>query len=284
MHILVTGKNGQLGSEINAIANQYKNHSFSFADSNSLDISKKEMIQQWVIETNCELIINCAAYTAVDKAEEDIETCEKVNVLGVQNLVDTCEEFNIKLIHISTDYVFDGSKNTPYNELDKPNPQGIYGSTKLKGEKIIEESKLQAIIIRTSWVYSKFGNNFVKTMVNLGKERASLNVVFDQIGTPTNAADLAKACLEIVEQKEKWSAGVTLYHFSNEGVASWYDFAKEIMQLAKLKCEINPIESKDYPTKAKRPHFSVLNKAKIKTDFNLSIPYWKASLLKMLVD
>jgi dTDP-4-dehydrorhamnose reductase len=213
----------------------------------------------------------------VDKAEEDIENADKANHLSVKYLANTAKEKDIKLIHISTDYVFDGKNYKPYNENDKTNPNSIYGRTKLAGEQaMLKINPKNSIIIRTSWVYSSFGTNFVKTMLRLGKERDSLGVIFDQIGTPTYARDLAKAVLEILPNVH--NNQVEIYHYSNEGVLSWYDFAKEIMRMAKIDCTINPIETKEYPTPATRPHYSLLNKAKIKKEFNMTIPYWKDSL------
>jgi dTDP-4-dehydrorhamnose reductase len=284
MKILVTGKNGQLGSEINSLVRDYPQHHFHFTGSSEFNLSGKESIYSFLSKHQFDLIINCAAYTAVDKAEDDSEMAEMVNVEGVHFLAEYCAEKNIKIIHISTDYVFDGSKNTPYVESDLTNPTGVYGDTKRKGELALINSRANSIIIRTSWVYSTFGNNFVKTMLKLGSERESLNVVIDQIGTPTYAKDLANACLTIASQIKKWKPGCTIYHYSNEGVTSWYDFAHEIMSLAKLNCKVSPIETFEFPTKAKRPHFSVLNKKKFRTDFNLEIPNWKESLQEMLIE
>lgn len=275
-NILVTGSNGQVGSEIRELSKDYP-YTFHFTDKTTLDISDENAIREFINANNIDTIINCAAYTAVDKAESDIENADKINHLAVKNLAIISKENNIKLIHISTDYVFDGRNYKPYTEADTPNPQGVYGQTKLDGERALQEiNPSNSIIIRTSWVYSSFGANFVKTMLRFGKERESLNVVYDQIGTPTYALDLAKAILEILPtiQNNK----VEIYNYSNEGVLSWYDFAKEIMKMAKLSCKINPIESKEYPTPAKRPHYSVLNKAKIKSDYNIVVPYWKDSL------
>jgi dTDP-4-dehydrorhamnose reductase len=283
MKILVTGKNGQLGSEINSLVSNYPQHQFHFTGSAEFNLSSKESMSSFLNNHLFDLIINCAAYTAVDKAEDDAKMAEMVNIEGVHFLAEYCVEKNIKIIHISTDYVFDGSKNTPYIESDITNPTGVYGETKRKGEIELINSRAHSIIIRTSWVYSTYGNNFVKTMLKLGSERESLNVVIDQIGTPTYAKDLANACLTIANQIDQWKPGCTIYHYSNEGVTSWYDFAHEIMSVAKLSCKVSPIETYEYPTKAKRPHFSVLNKKKIRTDFNLEIPNWKESLQKMLI-
>jgi len=277
MHnILVTGSNGQLGSEIRELASGY-DYNFFFTDRTSLDITDEEALNSFVQENTITTIINCAAYTAVDKAESDEVNADKINHLAVKYLAKIAKEQNIKLIHISTDYVFDGKNYKPYTEEDITNPQGVYGETKLAGEKAMQEiSPLDSVIIRTSWVYSSFGANFVKTMLRLGKEKEQLGVIFDQVGTPTYARDLAKAILDILPDIKNET--VEIYNYSNEGVLSWYDFAKEIMRMAKLDCQVNPIETKEYPTPAARPHYSLLNKAKIKQTFNITIPYWKDSL------
>jgi len=280
-NILVTGSNGQVGSEIKALIQNYNYH---FTTSDTLDITKPDNVRKYCELNNIKVIINCAAYTAVDKAEEDMENADKVNHLAVKYLAQIAKEKEIKLIHISTDYVFDGKNYRPYIENDKTNPTGIYGKTKLDGElAMIEINPKNSIIIRTSWVYSSFGANFVKTMLKLGKERDSLGVIFDQIGTPTYARDLAEVLLKILSDECLiLNDKVEIYNFSNEGVVSWYDFAKEIMSMAKLDCKIIPIETRDYPTPAKRPHYSVLNKTKIKKAFGIEIPYWKKSLSKCL--
>ncbi len=280
-NILVTGSKGQVGSELQELAGSYA-YNFYFTDRDSLDITNKESIDAFVKNNSIDTIINTAAYTAVDKAEEDRKNADKVNHLAVKYLSEISKEKNIKLIHISTDYVFDGKNYKPYSEDDATNPNGVYGATKLAAEKAMQEiNPLNSIIIRTSWVYSSFGANFVKTMLRLGKEKDSLGVIFDQVGTPTYARDLAKAILEILPQVK--NERVEIYHYSNEGVLSWYDFAKEIMRMVKLECQINPIETKDYPTPATRPHYSLLNKAKIKKEFNIEIPYWKDSLDECLI-
>jgi dTDP-4-dehydrorhamnose reductase len=230
-----------------------------------------------LLENQIDVIVNCAAYTAVDKAESDMENADLVNRKAVKKLSIVAKELNIKLIHISTDYVFDGKNFKPYVEEFQTNPQSVYGKTKLDGEnELLDINPLNSIIIRTSWVYSYYGNNFVKTMLRLGKEKEELGVIFDQVGTPTYAAHLAKTILDIVPQIE--NSKVEIYNYSNEGVLSWYDFAKEIMKMAKLNCKIKAIETYQYPTPAKRPHFSLLNKSKIKSKFNLEIPYWKDGL------
>lgn len=275
-NILVTGTNGQLGSEIKVISSNYS-YNFFFTDRNNIDITSKDSIRSFCQTNNINVIINCAAYTAVDKAESDELNADLINRKAVKKLALVSSELNIKLIHISTDYVFDGKNFKPYIEEFQTNPQGVYGKTKLDGENEMRDiNPKDSIIIRTSWVYSSFGNNFVKTMLRLGREKESLGVIFDQVGTPTYAKDLAKTILDIIPRitNEK----VEIYNYSNEGVLSWYDFAKEIMRMAKLNCKINPIETFQYPTPAKRPHFSLLNKSKIKSTFNIEIPYWKDSL------
>ena len=281
MNVLVTGSNGQLGSEIKELIQNSKlkieNYDFYFTTSKDLDITGYLKVREFIETHKIDVIINCAAYTAVDRAEEDRKSADLVNHIAVKNLAQIAKDKNIKLIHISTDYVFDGKAHIPYKENDITNPNGIYGKTKLDGENaMININPLNSIIMRTSWVYSSFGANFVKTMLKLGKERSELGVIFDQVGTPTYARDLAKAILEIIPniKNEK----VEIYNYSNEGVLSWYDFAKEIMRMAKLMCTINPIETKEYPTPAIRPHYSLLNKSKIKQTFNITIPYWKDSL------
>jgi len=277
MHnILVTGSRGQVGSEIKELSSNYA-YEFYFTDKGELDITDQNGMREFVIQNNIDTIINCAAYTAVDKAESEQELADKINHLAVKNLAQLSNEFGIKLIHISTDYVFDGTNFKPYIEDDATNPQSVYGKTKLDGEKALLEYNLKnSIIIRTSWVYSYYGTNFVKTMLRLGREKEQLGVIFDQVGTPTYAKDLAKTILDILPKIDNEKAEI--YHYSNEGVCSWYDFAKEIMRMAKLACTVNPIETKDYPTAAKRPHYSLLNKAKIKKEFGIVIPYWKDAL------
>ena len=276
LNILITGSNGQLGSEIKAISLNYS-YNFFFTDRNNIDITSKDNIKTFCETNNINVIINCAAYTAVDKAETDQINADLVNRKAVKKLALVSKELDIKLVHISTDYVFDGKAFKPYKEEFQTNPQGIYGKTKLDGENEMRDiNPKNSIIIRTSWVYSSFGNNFVKTMLRLGREKESLGVIFDQVGTPTYARDLAKVILDIIPQIN--NERIEIYNYSNEGVLSWYDFAKEIMRMAKLDCKINPIETFQYPTPCARPHFSLLNKTKIKTTFNIEIPYWKDSL------
>jgi dTDP-4-dehydrorhamnose reductase len=275
-NILVTGSMGQLGSEIKELSSNY-NYNFFFTTRDDIDITSKDSIKEFCQTNSINVIINCAAYTAVDKAESDMENADLVNRKAVKKLSIVAKELNIKLIHISTDYVFDGKNFKPYVEEFQTNPQSVYGKTKLDGENEIRDiNPLNSIIIRTSWVYSYYGNNFVKTMLRLGKEKEELGVIFDQVGTPTYAKHLALTILNIIPQIENHK--VEIYNYSNEGVLSWYDFAKEIMKMAKLNCKIKAIETYQYPTPAKRPHFSLLNKSKIKSKFNLEIPYWKDGL------
>ena len=280
MRVLITGSNGQLGSEIKELAANYKNADFIFKDLPELNICDFEALQAFIIDHNINAVINCAAYTAVDKAEEDTQIAEQVNSIGVSNLVNALEKVNGKLIHISTDYVFNGNHFSPYKESDSVSPIGVYGETKRAGELAVLNADIDSIVIRTSWLYSSYGNNFVKTMLRLGNEKENLGVIFDQVGTPTYARDLAKTCLEILTgvNSVKISKNGNLYHYSNEGLASWYDFAISIMELGGENCKVKPIQTKDYSTLAKRPHFSVLNKSKIKTDFKIEIPYWRDSL------
>ena len=275
-NVLVTGSSGQVGNEIKAISSDYS-YNFFFTDRNNIDITSKDSIKEFCKTNNINVIINCAAYTAVDKAQSDEINADLINRKAVKKLALVSQELNIKLIHISTDYVFDGKNFKPYCEEFQTNPQSIYGKTKLDGENEMRDiNPKNSIIIRTSWIYSYYGNNFVKTMLRLGKEKEELGVIFDQVGTPTYAKDLAKTILDIIPQIE--NSKVEIYNYSNEGVLSWYDFAKEIMKMAKLNCKINPIETYQYPTPAKRPHFSLLNKNKIKSTFNIEIPYWKDGL------
>jgi len=285
--ILVTGKNGQLGCTLKSLESQHPQYQFTFTGREELDLSCSQSIVTFFENNRFDVVINCAAYTAVDKAEEQQELADAINHLAVKQLAEIAQKNGSIFIHISTDYVFDGESYKPYVENDLINPQNIYGSTKLKGEQAIQDIMKGAVIIRTSWVYSEYGNNFVKTMLRLGRERDQLNVIFDQIGSPTYAKDLALSILAIIDsisdnltdfQKEVTS----VYHFSNEGVCSWYDFAKAIFELSDIQCAVSPIETKDYPTPAKRPHYSVLNKATIKQSYPVNIPYWKDSLSECL--
>lgn len=280
MKILITGANGQLGSEIKSLTKKYPHWQFLFTDIDELNITDENEVKNYFQQHQPGFVINCAAYTAVDKAESDAETAEKINALAPKLLAKYSKITGSKLIHISTDYVFDGEGFVPYTEEDKVNPAGIYGKTKLQGEINCFEENSDSLVIRTSWLYSTFGNNFVKTMLRLAGERDKLNVVFDQVGTPTNAADLAEAILLIIQISEKDNKKFVpgIYHYSNEGVASWYDFAKAIFEIAEINCTVSPVLSDQFPTPAKRPNYSVLNKSKIKNTFNIIIPYWTESL------
>lgn len=278
MNVLVTGANGQLGSEIQNNTHRISNYYFSDAD--SLDITDARAIRAFVQQHAINLIVNCAAYTNVDKAEDDCATAEAINHTAVAHLASVCKEFQLPLIHISTDYVFGGTKNTPYSETDTTQPLGVYGRTKLAGEQAIQNSGIEHLIIRTSWLYSlRFGNNFVKTIQRLSGERPQLKVVADQVGTPTNAADLADFIVQAIENA--WYRGKReVYHFSNEGVCSWYDFAVAIVAASGNVCEVLPCTSAEFPSKVTRPSYSVLDKTKLKTDFGYRILYWRDSFLK----
>ena len=273
MNILVTGCNGQLGSEIRHLSPEFKNHSFLFTDIEELNITNYEAIKQYVTVNKIDYIVNCAAYTAVDKAESQHKQAYALNARAVGNLARISRKFGMLLIHVSTDYVFNGTNYIPYTETDKTRPRSVYGKTKHRGERKIFKSADWAIIIRTSWLYSSFGNNFVKSIIKNAKEKGKLSVVYDQVGTPTYARDLAEAILNIIQLVDGRQPEVEIYNYSNEGVCSWYDFAKTIVELEKIECEISPIETKDYPTPARRPHYSVLNKNKIKDHYKIQIPY-----------
>ncbi len=279
-NILITGSNGQLGNEIRVLSKKYPDFNFFFTDVEELDITDKAAIERFVSENKISHIINCAAYTAVDKAEEEKDLAYKINVEAVKNLALVSKAYNALLIHISTDYVYDGKNYKPYLENDPIAPQSHYAFTKAEAERAIREISGRAIIIRTSWLYSSFGKNFVKTIIKLGKERDQLSVVRDQIGTPTYALDLAEVSLKFVADHQ--ATKVEIFNFSNEGVCSWYDFAKEIMEIKNIDCKITPIESKDYPTPAVRPFYSVFNKTKITQTLHIEIPHWKDSLKQCL--
>lgn len=272
MNILITGSNGQLGNEMRVLSQSYPNHTYFFTDVEDLDITNRTAVTDFVTKNNIDLIVNCAAYTNVDKAEEDEATAMRINaealsVLGSQG---------IRVIHVSTDYVFSGEEHKPCRESDHTAPRTVYGHTKYQGEKRLLAVCPEAVILRTAWLYSSFGNNFVKTMIRLGKERKELGVVFDQIGTPTYAADLAQAIFTVI-QTPVWRPGV--YHFTNEGVCSWYDFTKTIHRLyGGIECKVMPILSEEYAYKTPRPFYSVLDKSKFKKTFNVSIPYWVEAL------
>lgn len=293
MNILVTGGRGQLGCSLRAICDEYSQHKFVFTDMPELDITDREAVGRFVGEHAIDVIVNCAAYTAVDRAESDVELAERINILGPEILAEVAVERGSALIHISTDYVFSGQSCHPLRETDATAPTGVYGDTKLRGERAIADSGCRAAVIRTAWLYSAFGANFVKTMLRVGaaaiekfrdnqpttdgcgQSCAAVNVVYDQIGTPTYAPDLARAIMCVVEHGVD---GFELYHFSNEGVCSWYDFAKEIFALTEMQVEVRAIESGDYPTPARRPAYSVLAKDKIKA-LGAVVPYWHDSLV-----
>lgn len=278
--ILVTGANGQLGSELQQFAPIHPELNFTFVTRTELDLSDSNAIAAWFADKHFDVIINCAAYTAVDKAETELELAYAINSTAVATLATIAKAQHSSLIHISTDYVFAGQNYRPYLETDATDPQGVYGASKLAGEQaLLTINPAKSIIIRTAWVYSQFGNNFVKTMLRLGKEREELGVIYDQVGSPTSARDLACAILSIIQHPKLASlTGTEIYHYSNEGVCSWYDFAKAIFNHSELNCRVKPLETKDYPTPAKRPHYSLLNKAKIKHDYDITLPYWPDSL------
>ncbi len=275
MNILVTGCNGQLGNEIQRLEKTLPTHTFFNTDVDELDITDQMAVEQFVAQNAIDGIVNCAAYTAVDKAESNKELCTSLNTVAPAYLAAAVEKRNGWIIHISTDYVFDGTKHTPYVETDTPCPNSVYGSTKLAGELGVRKFCKRAMIIRTAWLYSAYGNNFVKTMMRLGREKEQLGVIFDQIGTPTYARDLARVIMTAIEKGVR----PDVFHFSNEGVISWYDFTKAIHRIAGIdKCHVKPLHTSEYPTAASRPAYSVLDKTKIKEAYDIEIPYWEESL------
>ena len=279
MNILVTGCNGQLGNEIQLLEKENPQHCFFNTDVEELDITDQLAVEQFVAQNKIEGIINCAAYTAVDKAESNKELCTSLNTVAPAYLAAAIDKRNGWMIHISTDYVFDGTKHTPYVEDDTPCPNSVYGSTKLAGELGVRKFCKKAMIIRTAWLYSTFGNNFVKTMIRLGKEKEQLGVIFDQIGTPTYARDLAVVIMTAINKGIK----PDVYHFSNEGVISWYDFTKAIHRIAGIDtCHVKPLHTTEYPTPASRPAYSVLDKSKLKNAYGIEIPYWEESLAECI--
>ena len=279
MNILVTGCNGQLGNEIQLLEKENPQHCFFNTDVEELDITDQLAVEQFVAQNKIEGIINCAAYTAVDKAESNKELCTSLNTVAPAYLAAAIDKRNGWMIHISTDYVFDGTKHTPYVEEDTPCPNSVYGSTKLAGELGVRKFCKKAMIIRTAWLYSTFGNNFVKTMIRLGKEKEQLGVIFDQIGTPTYARDLAVVIMTAINK----GIQPDVYHFSNEGVISWYDFTKAIHRIAGINtCHVKPLHTTEYPTPASRPAYSVLDKTKLKNAFGIEIPYWEESLAECI--
>lgn len=280
--ILVTGANGQLGNEMRVISSSYPTYNFLFVAKDDLPIDDLEAVKKYFVHHSINYCVNCAAYTAVDKAETEPEKALLINATAVGNLAEVCKQYDAQLIHISTDYVFDGTSITPYKEDHPVAPINMYGSTKLKGEELAQKSNSGAIIIRTSWVYSSFGNNFVKTMLRLMKEKEQLNVVSDQVGCPTYAADLAVAIMQIITSG-KAADNPGIYNYSNSGVVNWWQFAVAIKELSGSKCAVNPIPSSNYPTPAKRPAYSVMDTEKIQQTFPCSIPTWKDSLEKCLL-
>ncbi|MBS2210859.1 dTDP-4-dehydrorhamnose reductase [Carboxylicivirga mesophila] len=284
IQILVIGSEGQLGQEIQNRCASVKNSQFTFTSLKTLDVTDSARLADTIQKQPYKYIINCTAYTAVDKAESETELAQAINTDALKIIGQASANIKAKVLHVSTDYVFDGTNYKPYTEDDDTCPASVYGKSKLGGEQNLIQYNPDSIVLRTSWLYSTYGNNFVKTMIRLGQERDELNVIFDQIGSPTYAGDLADTILHIIrcdlEQSIAFQSGI--YHYSNEGVASWYDFTLAIHQQMGITCKINPIESKDYPTPAPRPHYSVLNKTKIKDIYQLNIPYWKDSLSKCL--
>lgn len=276
INVLVTGANGQLGSELRNLANQYQ-YNFFFTGVSELDIANEDSVKRFVDKNEINTIINCAAYTAVDKGESESDLADLINHQAVKYLAKAIKSRNGKIVHISTDYVFSGTHYSPYPTDFPANPQNVYGRTKLAGEQaLIAVCPDNSIIIRTSWVYSEYGNNFVKTMLRLGKGRDQLNVIDDQVGAPTYALDLAKCVLDILPKLEH--NGVEVQHYQNEGICSWFDFAKAIMEIGNISCSINPIPTSKYPTPAKRPAYSILSTEQLKDKYDLSIPYWRDSL------
>lgn len=281
MNILVTGANGQLGNEMRRISISSYDR-YIFTDVAELDITNIEAIRNTMVENDINVIVNCAAYTAVDKAEDDEAMAELLNATAVANLATAAKERNATLIHVSTDYVFDGNGCRPYTEEQPTSPASVYGRTKLHGEEAAVKSGCNYLIFRTAWLYSPFGRNFVKTMRSLTAERDSLKVVFDQVGSPTYAGDLAALIFAIIENRALDHKGI--YHYSNEGVCSWYDFAREICEMSGNKCDIEPCHSDEFPSKVARPAYSVLDKSKVKATFNVSVPHWKESLAKCIAE
>ena len=281
MVVLVTGASGQLGQAIKSIANQYLEIDFKFYNSSELNIVDLKQCKSIFEKVQPDFCINAAAYTAVDKAESELEKARLINVTGAENLAKICKQFHTVLLHISTDFIFDGTSTKPYTEVDIPNPTGVYGQTKLEGEKAIQAISEKYFIIRTSWVYSEFGTNFMKTMLRLGNERDSISVVNDQIGTPTNAVDLAEVLMKIITSCHSEFISPShygIYNFSNEGKCSWYDFAKKIFEIHKIEIDLQAIPTSAYPTLAKRPGYSVLDKSKIKEVFGVEVLDWEESL------
>jgi len=277
IHVLVTGSKGQLGLELVGLESVFLNYQFFFTDKNQLDITKFKDVSTFILKNKIEVLINCAAYTNVDKAEDEPNLANEINHLAVRNLAEIAKKHQLKFIHISTDYVFDGNSNIPYTEKENTNPKNVYGITKLNGEKaLLKVNPPNAVIIRTAWLYSSFGKNFVKTMLRLSEEKESISVVSDQIGTPTYANYLAKTILQMLPLMK--SNGVQIYHYANDGKCTWFQFAEEIIKLSKNKCEVIPVSSSTFNSKAKRPNFSLLDTKKIQQEFDVKIPHWKDAL------
>lgn len=284
-NILVTGGDGQIGRELVYLGDRYSDLNVEAHDRDVLDITSETSIRRMFAGKNWDYCLNCAAYTAVDRAESEPDQARSVNRDGARNLARACREHGVRLLHFSTDYVYHNNQNRPLLEGDATHPQSVYARTKLAGEEDILAALPTALILRTSWVYSSYGHNFVKTMLRLGRERESLRIVYDQVGAPTYARDIARACLEIIRQTQaearSWQGGI--FNYSNEGVCSWYDFALAIFELSDMDCEVLPIETRDFPTPAQRPSYSLLNKTKFKSVFQMTIPHWREALERCLL-
>ena len=284
MKIVVTGANGQLGRSIRRLSVEHRELDFIFTDIDSLDIGNRDAVLAFAETHPVDFIVNCAAYTAVDKAEEEEEQCRRINTDAVAYLGEAAQHIGARILHVSTDYVFGGDSYMPYQENDPVSPTSVYGRTKLAGEKALSAVCPDAIIVRTAWLYSEYGHNFMKTMLRLGAERPEIRVVNDQIGSPTYAGDLAEAILSLLEKERQGEQNSGIYHYTNEGVCSWYDFAHSIIRIAGLPAKVIPIPTREYPTAAKRPAYSVLSKEKIKREYHWVIPHWEDSLRKCLVN
>lgn len=281
--ILITGANGQLGNELKVVSKKFYGYEYIFTDVDSLDITNPVQTEEFIKNSKPDWIVNCAAYNLVDKAESDSETAMLINATAVKNIADVIKGTECRFIHISSDYIYDGKSNVPYNEYAVPDPISVYGKSKLAGEKYALQHQ-GSMIIRTSWLYSTFGSNFVKTILRLASEKESINIVSDQTGTPTYAADLAETIMNIISGviRNQIALNAGIYNYSNEGTCTWYDFAMEIIIEAGLKCQVKPILTRDYPTAAKRPAYSVMDKSKIKDNYNISIPHWRSSLTRCM--
>lgn len=284
MKIVVTGANGQLGRSIRRLSVEHRELDFIFTDIDSLDIGNRDAVLAFAETHPVDFIVNCAAYTAVDKAEEEEEQCRRINTDAVAYLGEAAQHIGARILHVSTDYVFGGDSYMPYQENDSVSPTSVYGRTKLAGEKALSAVCPDAIIVRTAWLYSEYGHNFMKTMLRLGAERPEIRVVNDQIGSPTYAGDLAEAILSLLEKERQGEQNSGIYHYTNEGVCSWYDFAHSIIRIAGLPAKVIPIPTREYPTAAKRPAYSVLSKEKIKREYHWVIPHWEDSLRKCLAN